>query len=98
MANSERKKDSLGARLCKNLDISPDLLPRGSLVEIRGQRAVNVRGCGRILCYTEETVRLALSDGALEIRGEELICTSYYPGAVGIEGRIFSVNFNKVGD
>jgi len=98
MAHGERKKDSFGVRLCKNLDITPDLLPHGSLVEIRGQRSVTVRGCGRILHYSEDRVCLALFDGRLEICGEDLVCTSYYPNAVGIEGCVFSVNFIKVGD
>ena len=94
---AERKK-KFGEKIMERLDITEDLLPGGSYIEIHGQSSILVRGCGQITLYTRELIRLSLRKGYLDICGEELICTSYFPKAVGIEGRIKGVNFTKVGD
>lgn len=91
-------KKKLGERLREKLDITEDLLPGGSYIEIHGRTSILVRGCGQIMLYTRELIRLSLRKGYLDICGEELICTSYFPGAVGIEGQIKGVIFGKVGD
>lgn len=80
-------------RMSRALDMPPDLLPGGSLVEIRGRCAVTVRGGGKILAYTPEELCIALGKGVLTIRGRRLVCTSYYLGAVGVEGQIDEVVF-----
>ncbi len=91
----ETEKVGLREKLCKNLDIPPDLLPGAGLVEIRGQNAVMVKGCGRILVYTSDEIRVALKKGYLRICGKRLVCTSYYAGAIGIEGLICGVLFEE---
>ena len=95
MSKREQKERgaSLRERLSRSLDIPPDLFVGGSLIEIRGQNAVSVRGGGRILCYTEEEIRIALRTCVISVRGKRLICTSYCRGAIGIDGQIESVCF-----
>ena len=89
----EEKKEGFRGRVYRRLDIQPDVLPGGSLIELRGRECVTVRGAGRILLYTPEEIRLEHTEGVVSVRGEGLICVSYYLGAVGIEGRISSVGF-----
>lgn len=100
MSVKEEKKDreSFREKLYKNLDIEPDILPGGSTIELRGRNSMTVRGCGKILEYTPESIRLGLGDGELSICGARLICTSYRAGAVGIEGRIDNISFKEDGE
>ena len=89
----KEEKCSLRERLCRSLDLSPDLLPGGCVVEIRDRYRLTLRGGGRILRYTSEEVRIALRRGELSIKGRRLCCQSYYVGAVVLEGEIDSVSF-----
>ena len=93
----EKKKErgELRARLCRRLDLAPDLFGGEGLVEIRGRGEVTVRGGGRILLYTPSEIRIAMGSYTLSILGEGLVCTSYYQGAVGVDGRIFGVGFEE---
>ena len=89
-------KEGMREKLTRHLDLLPDLLGEGSLVEIRGRGTVTVRGGGQILRYTPEEIRVSMPRCVLSIRGENLICTSYYRGAIGVDGRIFGVVFEEV--
>ena len=80
-------------RMSRALDMPPDLIGRGSLVEIRGRGMMTVRGNGKILIYTPSEIAVELHDGILTVRGRRLVCTSYYVGALGIEGKIDEVIF-----
>lgn len=80
-------------RISRALDVPPDLLPGGSLLEIRGQSAMTVRGSGKILVYTPEEICVELRRGVVSVKGQRLVCTSYYLGALGIEGKIQAVVF-----
>ena len=82
-------------RLCKSLDIDPDILPHGSMIEIKGRNSLMVRGETKIIVYTPEIIRIKIGEGILSVSGERLICTSYYANAVGIEGMIESVSFGE---
>ena len=84
---------SFRERVSRALDLPPDLLPGGSLLEIRGRGEMTLRGGGKILLYTPEEICVALADGVLSVKGRCLVCTSYYVGALGIEGRIDEVVF-----
>jgi sporulation protein YqfC len=86
---------SLRERVGRVLEMPPDLFPGGSLIEIRGRGEMTVRGNGSILVYTPEQICVALSDGVLSVKGQALVCTSYYVGALGIEGRIDEVAFGE---
>ncbi|MBO5939181.1 MAG: YabP/YqfC family sporulation protein [Clostridia bacterium] len=85
-------------RISRRLDLLPDLLGKEGLVEIRGRGSVTVRGGGKILLYTPEEIRISMPRCVLSISGEELVCTSYFQGAVGVDGRIGGVFFEEVGE
>ena len=89
------EKRSLRQRLCASLDIAPDVLPHGSLVQIRDRGYVEVSGCGKILRYTREEICVTLHRGVLIVRGEGLLCSSFCKGELGIEGNIFCVSFEE---
>ena len=95
-----KKKESkgIGQKLCHALELSPEVLPRSSSVEIHGRAMVKIWGGGRILLYTDSEIQIALGkkEGAISVRGAGLSCSSYNMGAVGIEGRIDSVSFCEV--
>jgi len=91
----KEKRGELRERLCRRLDLSPDLFSGEGLVEIRGRGAVTVRGGGRILLYTPEEIRIAMGKYTISVSGDALVCTSYYQGAVGVDGRIFAVSFEE---
>ncbi|MBQ8345562.1 MAG: YabP/YqfC family sporulation protein [Clostridia bacterium] len=86
-------KPSLRERMCRNMGLSPDLLPGGTLLELRDRHLLTLRGGGKILLYSPTEVRIALPHGCLCIFGERLLCTSYYLGAVSVEGTICQVSF-----
>ncbi len=89
----ENEREGWRERMSRALDIPPDLWPGGSLVEIRGRHAMTVRGNGKILVYTPEEICVELKQGVLSVKGRRLVCTSYYVGALGIEGKIDEVTF-----
>lgn len=89
------QRTDLRERLCRGLDLPPDCLPGAGFLEIRGQNSMTVKGGGRILTYTPELIRIALEKGVLGIYGKRLSCTSYYVGAVGIDGLIERVCFEE---
>ena len=103
MSDIEKKtvregKIGIPERICRALDIEPDVLPHASLVEIRGRSAVTVNGGGKIIDYTDTEIRLALKKGAIAIQGKCLVCASFCAGKVRVEGRIESVSFEDCAD
>ena len=73
---------------------APLLAPR---IEITGNFEVILHGCKRILSYTPERITLQMKRGGeISIVGSTLVCSSFFIGAVVIEGRIESVLFSGV--
>jgi sporulation protein YqfC len=97
MKERDTNRESLRERVCRGLDIEPDVFPGEGMVEIRGRSSMIVRGCGRILVYKPDEIRLEMGVSEITVWGEKLVCTSYYLGAVGIEGQIKAINFEEVG-
>ncbi len=91
--NNGERRESLREIVSRKLDIQPDIIPGGSLFEVRGRSSMTVSGCGKILLYTPQEIRLSLKKSMLSVKGSSLICTSYYAGAVGIDGCIDSISF-----
>ena len=89
--NEANDKPDMKERLCKALDIVPDMLPSEGTIEIRGRNSVFVSEGGRILQYTEELVSVEYGRGRADIKGKRLCCSSYYKGGVRIDGHIRSV-------
>lgn len=90
-----RKKETLKEKLCRTLDLCPDVFGKESYVEIRGRGSMTVSGCRRILQYTPKQICLSLERGRLSVEGENLICTSYFSGSVGIDGHLIGVRFEE---
>ena len=91
----KKEKRDIRERLCHALDIHPDILPGESVVEIRGQCQVTVRGSGKMLTYTDRIIRMKLGGSVLRIEGRRLCCTAYHPGASVIDGKICSAVFEE---
>lgn len=89
----KREKRTFTERLAIDLDMPPELLSGGCFIEIRGRNSVVVRGCKRILAYSETKVALKLKRETVEVTGKRLTCISYLAGAVSVEGYIDSVSF-----
>ena len=90
------KNERLKEKVCRVLDIQPDIFPKETLVEIRGRGAVTIKGGGAIRVYNDDIIKLAVRGGSLAIRGEGLCCSAYCRGSVTIEGKIGSVSFEEV--
>ena len=93
----KKRQESLGERICNALDLSPQILPRRSLIEIHGRNLVKIQNAGKILLYTDTEIRISLRsrDGSVRICGSGLCCSSYNVGAIGIHGKIASVDFGQ---
>ena len=98
MSQKEKKHRPLPEWLAVRLDIPPDLFSGGVRLELRGQESLTVHGCRRITGYEPTCIRLELKDTTLHIRGCRLVCTSYLGGAVGIDGHLDGLSFEKRGD
>ena len=89
----EQSSLGFGQKVCRALDITPDILPGGSYVEIRGRSNLLIRGCKKILKYSTDEIVIATRKDIFAVRGAALTCISYLAGAIGIEGRVDSIEF-----
>lgn len=92
---AEQDKVGLKEKICRALDIYPDVFPGTCTVEVRGRNLVVVRECGKILLYTPDRIMIRVSRGKLRIDGKRLECTAYHRGSVMIDGYINSVSFEE---
>ncbi len=100
MSKKSKERIGFGVRICRALELSPDILPKKALIEIHGEELIKLTGAGRIILYTPEEIRVAhkgRKGGYISVCGKQLCCSSYNRGAVGIEGRILSVSFCRGG-
>ena len=93
--NNNEQKGSIKERVCKALDIYPDVFPGTCTVEIRGRNLVIVRECGRILLYTPQQISVEVRKGRVQIYGKRLECTAYHKGSIMVDGYIDSVSFEE---
>ena len=92
----QKDKNTPLERFCRALEISPDTIPKSFVVELHGQSLLKIQGNGKILLYTDNEIKIALSGNTiLCVRGNSLSCSSYNRGTIGIEGKIFSVAFES---
>ena len=89
----QRKKRPFLERLAVENDVPPELLSGGCFIEIRGRYSVVVRGCRKILAYSEAKVVLKMRREVIAVEGKRLTCISYLAGAVSVEGFIDRVDF-----
>ena len=82
---------SFKEKLGESLDIPADLLCGGTTLEMRGRGDICVGGCRKIAIFTEETIRLEMSDFDIILKGERLSCFTFCEGRTVIGGRIKSI-------
>ena len=92
---ANQEKADIKERLCHALDISPDIFPNGTLIEIRGRNSVTVSGAGGVTVYTDTEIRFAIRGGEIRILGQRLCCASYHKGCAVVDGLIGSVSFEE---
>ncbi len=92
-----RKKRELMDVFGEKLDIPRELLPGGFALSLSGREELTVRGCRRILAYSEERIVLLLGKTALAIQGRRLLCSAFEAGAVVVKGSIDTLSFEKEG-
>ena len=91
--STKNKKRPLLERLAIEKDVPPELLSGGCFVEIRGRYSAVIRGCRRILAYSETRVEMKMKRDVIAVEGKRLTCVSYLAGAVAVEGLIDRVEF-----
>ena len=89
------ERGSLREKLLHALDLPADTLPGGWMIEMRGRHEITVRGCGKILEYTPERIRLSLPHCILNVLGCRLCCIAYHADAVSVEGVIRQIMFEE---
>lgn len=93
--NRSDAKPTLPERLCRSLDIQPDIFPYGTLIELRGRCSVTLRGCGHITEYTDTRICFSVKGGQICICGRRLSCAAYCAGSAVVDGHIDSVSFEE---
>lgn len=85
-------------KLGEGFDIPPDLLCGGCRVEIRGRGEAVIEGCRKVVTFTPDIIRLAMSDFNIVIEGERLNCLSFCEGSLVIGGRINRFVYEERGE
>ena len=89
------KKPKLIERVCRAIDIVPEAISRTPYIELHGKTLLKIRDGGRIVLYSPTVIKVALPNTkeTISVIGENLSCSFYNIGAIGIEGRIDTVTF-----
>ena len=91
--NGRKKRDIIN--VIKSITDLPGETGNGFSLHMRGEREMYICGCRRILEYSQTKISLSIKGFALIIRGEGLTCISYFERAVGIEGKIDSIEIDR---
>ena len=78
-------------RLQEVLDVPLECVSSVSTIEIKGDDAVVVNGCGGVLLYAPEMIRMRGRDGTVTVHGSSLEMESLIGDRVTIHGKIHSV-------
>lgn len=92
-----RRGKNLFARMREKLDIPCEALPGGFSATLCGDGELTVRGCRKILVYSEGEILLALHKARLSVQGKGLLCTAFDAGCITVTGEIFSLSIMKGG-
>jgi len=90
--DKNKKRNSFIEHIESKLDIPGDII-NGIHIDIRGRNNITIRGCKKILLYTENELRIKLDGEVVCVRGEKLYCTAYHSCAIEIDGYIYDVRF-----
>ncbi len=90
-------KKSIAERVVSALELGESILPGRSRAELYGDSLLKIEGGGKILLYRPDEIKVRMRKGGrvLSVRGEELCCSSYNRGSLGIEGRISVLEFER---
>lgn len=91
----KEKKPPIIERICRAIDVVPESVSHTPCIELHGRTLLKIRDGGKIILYTHEKIKIALphSKDILTVKGNDLTCSFYNLGAVGIEGNIDTVSF-----
>lgn len=97
MSKENNKKTEKRARL-KSLIRDSVSLPSDAFaaefgMEMRGRNLLFLQSCRRIIKYSTEEMILSAKGFNVSIKGERLVCATYYGGTVTVEGRIDKIDF-----
>ena len=102
MSKENNKKNEKRARLRSlirdSVSLPSDAFTAEFGIEMRGRELLFLQGCRRIIKYSTEEMILAAKGFDVSIKGERLVCTTYYGGAVTVEGRIDKIDFTAEED
>ena len=90
--NSE-KRGRLASFLRDSVSLPSDGFIGSFTVEMRGRELLFMQGCRGIVKYSKEEIILAAKGFFVSIKGNGLICTSYYGGTVTVEGKVNNIDF-----
>ncbi len=93
-----KRKDRNGGMRRQMLVLPEEIFERGPFIELRGRREICIQGCRKILLCEQDNVRLALRGETMTVRGRDLVCTTYFAGAVSVHGLICRVEFEEGSD
>ena len=95
-----KEQNSLRERLCRALELPPEILPKSTLIELHGESLLKIQGAGSILLYTPDEIRIGIakSKSFICVKGKGLSCSSYIMGSLGIDGKIRSIAFCEEGE
>jgi sporulation protein YqfC len=91
----KQRKAPIIERICRVIDIPPESVSHTPCIELHGRSLLKIRDGGQILLYTHEKIKVELpkSNGTLTVKGNDLSCSFYNLGAIGINGNIDTVSF-----
>lgn len=83
-----REKGRLSSLVSEKFRLPSDALAGEFRAELRGRGLLYLFGCKRILKYSSEEMIVAARSFEVTVRGEGLVCSFFYGGAMAIEGEI----------
>lgn len=85
--------DGIKKRISDALDLPGDIVLNLPRIVITGSIALFIENHRGIVEYTPDKVRLNMGEGALIVKGEDLLIKSLIADEATIEGRIKSIEF-----
>ncbi len=89
----QNENGTMRRRLCRWLDVPDELADGGLRLDMRGRCSLTVHACRRIVAFSPTSIVLAIPTGTLTVTGQDLLCTAYLAGAVGVEGWVCGITF-----
>ena len=92
---NRREKRPLAEFINETLDLPPDMVSGETFIEIRAQSSLFITGARKILLYSPTHIRLSTKNTVFSVVGKRLVCASYHPDGIKIDGHITSVYFEE---